>query len=174
MQTVKVSLFDLLIAHKLSNRKLRTVKSFLLSTWIYYMICFTLIGAIVTHIATKHLVFNFINNGIGMVIITLISSVIDCIIVTILFYIILLCITRIPIKKYINIYDSKTQNIDKHAIHIPQIIDAAYMIDNKIYIYKYVNNRYKFLTILNPLDSSFNNQKFWKTHQVLVFNGKEK
>lgn len=171
MQKVKISLMDLLLAHVIANKKIITTKSYLLYNYIIDIIALILCGIIVICNPITSIAIYFVNNSADKMIAILaifIKSIISGCQTVILLWLILLCITHIPIKKYTNIYSSNIKITN--AIIIPQQIDKAYMFEDKIFIYKKINNRYKFLTIINPLDTEFNNQLFWKSHHVLIFN----
>lgn len=167
MQKVKISLMDFLLAHIMANKKIMTVKLYLLYNYMINIAFLILCGVIICDPRIS-VIIHLINNNISEIIIMFMVSIISNCQTVILVWLTLLCITRIPIKSYTNIYnpDIKATN----AINIPQQIDKIYIFNNKIFIYKKINNRYKFLTIINPLDTKFNNQLFWKSHHVLIFN----
>lgn len=171
MQKVKISLMDFLLAHIMANKKIMTVKFYLLYNYMINIIFLILCGVIICD-PRINVIIHLINNNISEIITMLMVSIISNCQTVILFWLTLLCITHIPIKNYTNIYNSDIKATN--AINIPQQIDKIYIFDNKIFIYKKINNRYKFLTIINPLDTKFNNQLFWKTHHTLIFNESEK
>lgn len=126
---------DFLLAHIMANKKIMTVKFYLLYNYMINIIFLILCGVIICD-PRINVIIHLINNNINEIITMFMVSIISNCQTVILVWLTLLCITRIPIKSYTNIYIILILKQLMQLIFHNRLIKYIYLITKFLFIKK--------------------------------------